>query len=91
MKTPVVLYCYMYTVSSNQETKILFRMWETLEMKDKILYRVNSNITGNKNINWVGLNSDVQRWCLPCNQCARQSPGPGVGTSELKSRKLGFL
>lgn len=39
-------------VSSNQETKILFRMWETLEMKDKILYRVNSNITGDKNINW---------------------------------------
>lgn len=39
-------------VSSNQETKILFRMWETLKMKDKILYRVNSNITGDKDINW---------------------------------------
>lgn len=39
-------------VSSNQETKMLFRMWETLEIKDKILYRVNSNITGDKNINW---------------------------------------
>lgn len=42
-------------LSSNPETKILFRMWETSEMKDNILYRVNSNITNylflNKNIN----------------------------------------
>lgn len=115
-------------LSSNPETKILFRMWETLEMKDEILYRVNSNITGDKKYQlvtpfefrkkileqlhnnrtaghlgrdktissikqryyWVGLNSDVQRWCLQCDQCARRKPGPGVGTSELKSSKIGF-
>lgn len=39
-------------LSSNPETKIVFRMWETSEMKDNILYRVNSNITGDKKINW---------------------------------------
>lgn len=49
-------------VSSNQKTKILFRMWETLKMKDKILYRVNSNITGDKDINWLFLSNSDKRF-----------------------------
>lgn len=42
MKNLVVLYCL------NLEIKILFCMWEILEMKDEILYWVNLKIIGDK-------------------------------------------
>lgn len=35
-------------------------MWETLEMKDEILYRVNSNITGDKKIS-IGNSFRIQK------------------------------
>lgn len=115
-------------LSLDPETKILFSVWETLEIKDELLYYINLNITGDKKYQlvapfefrqkileqlhnnrtaghlgrdktissvkqryyWIGLNSDVQRWCLQCDQCARRKPGPGIGASELQSSKIEF-
>lgn len=46
-------------LSSNPETKILFSMWKTLERKDRILYRVNLNITCDKKI-LIGISFRIQ-------------------------------
>lgn len=26
---------------------------------------------------WIGIDSDVGRWCKECDNCARGQPGPG--------------
>lgn len=34
---------------------------------------------------WPGLATDVKRWCLECDSCARRKPGPGFGKAPLCS------
>lgn len=39
---------------------------------------------------WIGIDSDVGRWCKECDNCARGKPGPGFTKSPLQQSLVGW-
>lgn len=39
---------------------------------------------------WIGIYSDVGRWCKECDNCARGKPGPGFTKSPLQQSLVGW-
>lgn len=39
---------------------------------------------------WIGIDSDVGRWCKECDNCVRGKPGPGFTKSPLQQSLVGW-